>query len=149
MCLLIGQYCFGQADIQHLPLLKSIYNIENTTMVFSESLPRKGEIMLVFYDPGCSHCQELAQEISTNLNKFTDTSIYFICMQDKAHIKGFINMFGKSLSGQPNVSFWRDPGTEFFEKFLPDNYPATYFYDAASRTLIRSLQGESTISAMF
>ncbi len=146
--LLIGQYCFGQESIKQLPLLKSIYNIDDSTKVFADVLPKSGQIMLVFYDPGCGHCQELTQGIAANLREFGNTSIFFICMQDKVHIKGFINMFGKSMIGKSNISFWRDPGTEFFEKFLPENYPAIYFYNAVNHNLIKSFQGEVDLAKM-
>ena len=66
-------------------------------------------------------------------------------MQDTSHVKGFINMFAPSLAKAPTVSFWRDPGTEFFEKFMPSNYPATYLFEATNKKLITSFQGEFDI----
>ena len=146
--LLVGQVCFAQNDKWRLPFLKTIYNVDGSKHGFNESLPKRGKILLVFYDPSCSHCQQFAQGIAENFNEFKNISVYFICMQDVAHIKGFINMFAKSLIGKGNVSFWRDPGTEFFEYFLPENYPATYLYDARSLKLIKAFQGDYEIAKM-
>ena len=142
------QACLGQNDKQQLPILKTIYNVDDSTRVFKESLPKTGKIMLVFYDPGCSHCQQFAQGIADDFEEFKEISVFFICMQSVTHIKGFVNMFGKTLIGKAHVSFWRDPGTEFFEYFLPENYPATYLYDARSLKLIKSFQGDYEIAKM-
>jgi len=63
----------------------------------SDKLPKSGYIVLNFYDPGCGHCQKMGAGIAQNLAKLKNVSFYFISMNDKAYVDGFINMHAKAL----------------------------------------------------
>lgn len=142
----LAQYGFAQNAPATLPRFTSIYGVYDAKKALQESLPSSGKIVLIFYDPGCGHCQELGDGISKNVNKFANASIFFISMNDKEYVDGYVNMFAKGLKNKKNISFWKDSGVEFIEKFNPENYPATYVYDARTKKLIRSFQGESKVS---
>lgn len=146
--ILLGQYCFGQTNTNRLPILTTIYNIDDSTQILSKSLPANGTIILILYDPGCSHCQTLGEGIAKQWEKLKESSVFFISMQEKAYVEGFVNMFAKGLREKKNISFWRDPGVEFFDKVKPTDYPATYIYDATTRMLLYSFQGESDIDKL-
>ncbi len=138
----------AQKEYQQLPKISGIYNIDNANSLLAKALPTTGKIVFVFYDPGCGHCQQLGSAFSNKIKEMSGLSLFFISMNDKEYVDGFINMFAKNLKGRTNVSFWKDPGVEFIEKFKPTNYPATYIYDAAKRTLIASFQGENDLFKM-
>ncbi|KGE15723.1 peroxiredoxin family protein [Sphingobacterium deserti] len=140
---LFASYCVAQKQPAQLPSLTKLRNLYNPDATFQKMLPSKGKIVLVFYDPGCGHCQELGENISKNIAKFQQSSIFFITMNDKEYVDGYINMFAKGLKTRKNVSFWKEESVEFIEKFNPVNYPATYIYDAATKKLVKSFQGES------
>lgn len=143
---LFATHCVAQAQPAQLPSLTTLRNLYNADATFQKMLPSKGKIVLVFYDPGCGHCQELGENISKNIAKFQQSAIFFITMNDKEYVDGYINMFANGLRNRKNVSFWKEEGVEFIEKFKPENYPATYIYDAATKKLIKSLQGESKVA---
>jgi len=114
----------------------------------SDKLPRTGYIVLDFYDPGCGHCQKMGAGIAQNLQKLKNVSFYFISMNDKPYVDGFINMHAKALKTAPNVKFLFDSGTQFIEKFSPSNYPSLYVYDAKTRTLVQHLDGEDDVKKL-
>jgi len=114
----------------------------------SDKLPKTGYIVLDFYDPGCGHCQKMGAGIAQNLQKLKNVSFYFISMNDKPYVDGFINMHAKALKTAPNVKFLFDSGTQFIEKFSPSNYPSLYVYDAKTRTLVQHLDGEDDVKKL-
>lgn len=114
----------------------------------SDKLPKTGYIVLNFYDPGCGHCQKMGSGIARNLQKLKNVSFYFISMNDKAYVDGFINMHAKALKSASNVKFLFDPGTQFIEKFSPANYPSLYIYDAKTRALVQHLDGEEDVNKL-
>src|SRR5690606_22957716 len=136
----------AQQAPQKLPAISTIHNIYKPDQLLQEALPAKGKIVLIFYDPGCGHCQELGAGIAKNIEKLGQTNVFFICMNDKEYVEGYVNMFAKGLKGNKRISFWKDPGVEFIEKFMPENYPATYVYDAPSKKLVKSFQGEGDVN---
>ncbi|MDF2475515.1 MAG: redoxin [Sphingobacterium sp.] len=114
----------------------------------SDQLPKTGYIVLDFYDPGCGHCQKMGAGIAQNLQKLKNVSFYFISMNDKAYVDGFINMHAKALKWAANVKFLFDGGTQFIEKFGPNNYPSLYIYDAKTKTLLQHLDGEDEVKEL-
>lgn len=141
----VAQYTFAQVAPATLPSLQSIHDVYNPKRSLQSSLPTAGKIIFIFYDPGCGHCQELGDGVAKNINKFTNASLFFISMNDKEYVNGYVNMFAKGLKDKKNVSFWKDAGTTFIEKFNPENYPATYIYEARTKKLVKSFQGESKV----
>ncbi|MCW8313315.1 redoxin domain-containing protein [Sphingobacterium sp. InxBP1] len=114
----------------------------------SDKLPKAGYIVLDFYDPGCGHCQKMGAGIAQNLPRFKNVHFYFISMNDKPYVDGFINMHAKPLRNAQNVKFLFDPGTQFIEKFNPTNYPSLYVYDAKTKTLLQHLDGEDDVKKL-
>ncbi|WP_293957629.1 MULTISPECIES: peroxiredoxin family protein [unclassified Sphingobacterium] len=114
----------------------------------SDKLPKSGYIVLNFYDPGCGHCQKMGAGVAQNLTKLKNTSFYFISMNDKQYVDGFINMHAKALKNASNVKFLFDSGTQFIEKFKPTNYPSLYIYDARTKLLMQHLDGEEDVNKL-
>lgn len=114
----------------------------------SDKLPKSGYIVLNFYDPGCGHCQKMGAGIAQNLAKLKNVSFYFISMNDKVYVDGFINMHAKALKNAANVKFLFDAGTQFIEKFKPSNYPSLYIYDAKTKMLVQHLDGEDDVKKL-
>lgn len=135
----------AQSDAKRLPDLLTITNMEKPALILNNSLPKTGKVLLIFYDPGCGHCQKLGEGIANNLAKFAHMQLYFISMNDKAYVDGFVDMFAPALKGKKNISFWKDEKAEFITKIQPNNYPATYLYELPSRKLIQAFDGEGDV----
>lgn len=144
--ILLSKFGAAQQAPANMPTFSSLTNVYEANRSWSEALPTRGKIAFIFYDPGCGHCQELGAGISKNIDKVKDVSLLFISMNDKEYVDGYINMFAKGLKGKKNVSFWKENGVEFIEKMMPENYPAMYIYDARTKKLLKSFQGEGNLS---
>ncbi|SMG45075.1 TlpA family protein disulfide reductase [Sphingobacterium psychroaquaticum] len=131
--------------LKQLPSFVKIHDIANNGKLLQQAIPTKGKVMLIFYDPGCGHCQKLGASLSKAYATLPPVQIYFVTMNDKEYVDSYLNMYAPALKGKKNVSFWKDPGVEFIERFMPKEYPATYIFDAGSKTLIKDFQGESDV----
>lgn len=148
LLVIIGFNISAQQVTGSLPAVTQIHEKNDSKKLLSNAMPSKGKIMIIFYDPGCGSCQQLGSDVNKNIASLKNTSVFFISMHDADLVDGYINMYAKELKNQKNVSFWKDPGVEFIEKFAPTNYPATYIYEASTKKLLKSFQGEGRIKDM-
>lgn len=146
---LVGQASSFAQESSEIPAFKTFTRYDNGNSFTVDSLSKQGVNVLVFYDPGCGHCQELGFDISQNFESWSkNTWFYFISMLEKADVDNYINRFAKNLRDQPNVLFLRDSIGEFITLFDPKTFPSTYIYSAESGKLIESYDGANTTDKM-
>jgi len=134
---------FAQNPPDTIPVFSGFERYDNQDTMTYLDLPKAGQIVFYFYDPGCGHCQEMGKDIADLFDQFSkDNTFYFISMNDKSYVEGYINKYVPTLRGKKNVIFLKDFGVEFFEKFDPSNYPSTYIYNAETKGLIHFIEGK-------
>lgn len=106
----------------------TFYTIKGNQAVSRTSLALKGNLVFIFFDPGCSHCRTDIRAIGDNFDKLKDANFYLISQQNPALVNEFMNTFGKKMQNKPNVHVLLDKNYEFLEKFNPTQYPAMYVY---------------------
>ncbi|QNL47682.1 redoxin domain-containing protein [Olivibacter sp. SDN3] len=85
-------------------------------------------IAILFFDPGCSHCQQEVLGLGKNYDRIKNINLYLVAMQEKNLINAFMAMYGGELRGKKNVTLLHDKNYEFIGKFKPTQYPATFVY---------------------
>lgn len=132
---------------ERIPAFSNFINLQDESVFTVDSLRSTNMQMFILYDPGCGHCQELAAGIVDSLHRLpTDLDLYFISLQKKESVDGFVNMFAKALKNHPQVTFLYDPQGEFILKFDPKNFPSTYIYAAGNFKLIKYFDGERKVA---
>jgi peroxiredoxin len=106
----------------------TFYTIKGNQAVSRTSLALKGNIVFVFFDPGCSHCRTDITAMGDNFDKFKNANFYLVSQQNSALVNEFMNTYGKKMQNKPNVHVLLDRNYEFLQKFNPSQYPATYVY---------------------
>lgn len=136
---------FAIAQIpEKIPAFSKFIDMNTGAKFTSDSLNTQHTQVFILFDPGCGHCQELGQGIGKALGKIReDVDFYFISMQEKPLVDGFINMFAKPLKSDKRVKFIYDPEGEFILKFNPKNFPSSYIYEAKSLQIIKQFDGEN------
>lgn len=114
----------------------------------TSDLPKEGLIVFNYYDTGCSHCQKMGAGIAQQMQSFKNVSFYFVSMNDKDYVAGFINMFAKKLKPNPQVSFIWDKSGEFITLFKPTQTPSLYVYDAKTQKLLKHLDGVDDVKEL-
>jgi len=138
----------GQVPVK-MPAFSKFSDMNTGAKFTSDSLNSKHTQVFILFDPGCGHCQELGQGISKSLDKIRqDVDFYFISMQEKPLVDGYINMFAKGLRNDKRVKFLYDPEGEFILSFNPKNFPSTYIYEAKSLQIIKQFDGENRVETL-
>lgn len=106
----------------------TFYTIKGNQAVSRTSLALKGNLVFIFFDPGCSHCRTDISAIGDNFDKLKSANFYLISQQNPALVNEFMNTYGKKMQNKPNVHVLLDKNFEFLEKFNPTQYPAMYVY---------------------
>lgn len=127
-----------------IPTFSKFISMETGEQFTSDSLDLNNIQVFVLIDPGCGHCQELGQGIAKSLDQIReDVDFYFISMQEKSLVDGYINMFAKELKTDSRVKFLYDPEAEFYLNFNPKNFPSTYIFEAETLQLIKQFDGDN------
>lgn len=126
----------------------TFFTLEDNSPFTADELVKSGRVVLVFFDPGCGHCQQEAEAIGDHLDQFKNASFYFIAMQDKPLINAFVDKYGKKLKDRSNVTFLHDGNYEFISKFNPAEYPSLYVYSATNKRLVKYLHGPTKINTI-
>jgi thiol-disulfide isomerase/thioredoxin len=109
----------------------TFYTVDKDAAFTRNNLASNGKnIVILFFDPGCSHCQQEARLLGKNYNKLKNVNFYFVAMQEKNLINAFMAMYASGLKGKKNVTVLHDKNYEFIGKFKPTRYPATFVFGA-------------------
>jgi peroxiredoxin len=115
----------------------------NGEQVMSNSLA--GRVILIFYNPGCDHCQREAEDIRKNLSLFADYSLYFIAASPVETIKQFAKDY--DLATQSNVVFAQAEVLEVMKAMGPMGTPALFIY-SEDKQLVKKFDGETKVEEM-
>lgn len=122
----------------------TFYTIKGNLPVTRTSLAVQGNIVFLFFDPGCSHCRTEVTAIGDNFNKFKNATFYLVSPQGPALVTDFMNTYGKKIQNQENVHVLLDKNYDLGYKFYPTQYPAVYIY-GPDRKLKSYFDGEQSI----
>ena len=101
-----------------------------------------GKNVLIFYRTECDHCQREAEDISKNLDAFTEYQLYFVTTDGHEASRKFASDYG--LDNKGNVHFVQTSVNEILDQLGPISTPSLYIY-SEERRLVRHLDGETPI----
>lgn len=112
---------------------------------FTKSQMKAGvKSIIIYFDPGCEHCQHEMEAIGKRYSEFKDVAFYLVSANDKPQINTFMQTYGKGLNGKDNVTVLHDPELQFFYKFAPTSFPAIYVYSFQGK-LIKRFSGTTKV----
>lgn len=124
----------------------TFYILKSGIRFTKEDLAKTGNIVFIFFDPTCGHCQHEANDIGKHYDQVKNANFYFVSMNDPALMASFLETWAKPLVGRENVEVLYDRSADFINKFhIPSQYPATYVY-GANGELKEYWNGERKIS---
>jgi hypothetical protein len=121
----------------------SFFKLDGTS--FTRNNMKAGvKSIIIYFDPGCDHCQHEVEAIGKRYNEFKDVAFYLVSANEKTQISSFMQTFGKDLNGRNNVTVLHDPELQFFYKFSPTTFPAIYVYSFQGK-LIKQFSGTTKV----
>ena len=73
--------------------------------------PNAKRLILNFFNPGCDHCQYMAEQIQLHRSQFSETQLLLVTLADSAAVAAYARKYG--LEHDKNIVFLRDSRFEF------------------------------------
>ena len=101
----------AQTPAQTIPAF-TFYKLDKTPFT-NKNITSGKDVMFIFFDVTCDHCQHTIGTLSKRINECSKISIYLISLEDKTAINNFLNQYGKNLVNKSNVTVLMDIKDQF------------------------------------
>ena len=112
-------------------------------VISTKQLTAGKPVVLVFFQPGCEHCQREATEIARLQDAFAHTNLLMVSWASLPQIGEFADKYGLR---EPVRMYQIQPGT-LAQTFGNIQLPSVYVYDA-DHNLIQQFSGETKVEAI-
>jgi len=103
-----------------------------------------GKVMIVFFNPGCDHCQREAELISANKESFSNHDLYFISPEPMDSIAVFSE---KYKLVEPNMHFGRSEILDIVDAVGQiTTVPTIFVYD--KQAMVARMEGEISLEKL-
>lgn len=133
LLIISGFFCFGltlsacrHKHTPDMPLFEILLK-DSTTVVTSSQIPSGKPIILIFFSPDCSDCQEETKSLLKNITYFKNVLIYFITDDPLDRMKVFNSYY--KLTQYPNITVGRDYNFDLTRNFKIKRTPYIFIYD--------------------
>jgi thiol-disulfide isomerase/thioredoxin len=123
----------------------SLLLADSLTRLNTADIPTGKPFIMVGFSPWCVHCQAEMGDIIRNINRFGDTTIYFVTPFPFSEMKQFYNHF--HLEKYPTIIVAVDSKNAFLHYFNTHSIPYVAIYDAKKR-LKAVIPGQSSIDLL-
>ena len=120
----------------------SVTLIDNSTFNISDT---RKNLSIIFFNPGCNHCENEAEEISKYRNKLSTSEILMVSLSPRDSIKAYAKRH--KLEGIPNIHFATDSLAKATILFGVQSIPTTFIYGSDGK-LRKRFNGEVSIKAL-
>jgi thioredoxin-related protein len=101
------------------------------TMLSTKELPAYDHYAIIYFVPGCSHCQALAKDIISHKDSLRNILFFWITPNALTELKQFDQTF--KLSSLPNMRLGREPGFTIMSFYEVRQTPFVAVYDKKRR----------------
>jgi thioredoxin-related protein len=107
-----------------------------------EMSTREENMILIFFQPDCDHCQHEAEDLEKRMSEFKDYNLYFI----SSHPMDIIQQFAVDykLVKYPNIYLGRTSVESVLNNYGPVDAPSIFIYTKAGK-LIKSFKGQTPV----
>jgi thioredoxin-related protein len=105
----------------------------------------KQELVLIFFNSGCEHCQYEMKDVREKINLFKGRPIVFLSSENISVISSASRNF--KLDSLPNVTFAKINPDDVFDAFGSVSIPHIFIYDQPGK-LIKEFKGETKVEAI-
>jgi AhpC/TSA family len=131
--LLISNNLQSQIPAQRLPAFK-FFKLDQQPFT-DKDIPDEGNILFIFFDVDCEHCQRTMANIDHAYKSFAQAKMYLVSLNNPGQMNLFITTYGPHLKVKKNVVLLRDSLNQFIVKFKPVRYPSMFLYGADKKLL--------------
>lgn len=129
------------------PLLP-VFTVQQTdkSMLSTKELPAYDYYTVIYFIPGCSHCQALVKDVLSHKDSLKNMLFFWITPNPLTELKQFEQAY--HLSSLPNMRLGREPGFTIMSFFEVRQTPFAAVYDR-NRKLVQGfpVEGEKVVTA--
>jgi len=118
-----------------------LFRLDKTAFT-NKDLTKGKPYFFIFFDVSCEHCQQVTSHINQHYTDFKNASMYFITLDNRQVLEGFMNKYGKNLKDKSNILILQDLNKEFIKKFGPRKYPGLFLYSAQQSLMMYDDESE-------
>ena len=111
----------------------------------NKNLKKDTPTLFIYFNTECEFCNEEAQMINENIEKFKDFQLIFISFEKSNLIKAFATKY--QLNNYANITFLSDTKVSFSTTFDVKSLPCLVLYDKDQR-LIEKLKGQTKAATL-
>ena len=128
------EVAMAQQEVNEFPSLNFMkLNGESMSMKNAED-----KSIIIFFNPGCDHCQREAKQISSRREIFKDYTLYFLTVDSIQNIEKFSREYDLL---DKNFIFGRAEGIDVYQSVGPlPSVPAFFIYN--KKKLVKRIDGE-------
>lgn len=114
--------------------------------VYLDEFDRQKPTVIVYFNPGCEHCQYEATEISRHAEQFEKANTILITPEPSVDkVKAFAQTY--HLNEVDNLAILLDKDRQFVKHFGTAVFPSVFIY-SPDQKLVKSYKGEVKIEAI-
>jgi cytochrome oxidase Cu insertion factor (SCO1/SenC/PrrC family) len=120
---------FGQINFKTYPTLPAYKLVSSSGETFTSSsiLQKKSPLVVIYFSPTCSHCQQQAEDITSNMNQFKDAQFLFVTSYPQSDTKPFLNQY--AIEKFKNITFGYDSTFSMGKFYLLESLPGIFIYN--------------------
>ncbi len=149
LCLFAVSVTFAQTDsilppYKKVPIYPPVKLLlpDSASYFTKEDLPKKSAVLLMLFNPDCSHCRHETEEIIKHIDEFKDVQIVMATMMPYRQMMAFREEF--RLADYKNIVVGCDENYFLSTFYMIRNLPYLAFYDR-KRALISVYEGSMPI----
>ncbi len=127
---------FAQTGTDSVPLYKKfpfipsfkLMKVDSSTFYMKDVAgAKKQPTVVIVFSPSCSHCQHQAEEITSHMKDFENTTFLFVTGYPLTEIQQYINSYG--LDKFPNIYIGQDYGRNLASFYKIKSIPGIFVYN--------------------
>ena len=163
VCLLLmglfeSQSSFAQTNTDSVPLYKKfpfvpsfkLMKVDSTTFYMKDvATAKKQPTVVIVFSPSCSHCQHQAEEITSHMKDFENTTFLFVTGYPLSEMQQYINSYG--LDKFPNIYIGQDYGRNLANFYKIRSIPGVFVYNKKGNLVDEydtNIKAETLVAAM-
>lgn len=121
-----------EKQIQTLPPF-AFNKLSDGSLFTNDSLNTSQMVLILYFDPECDFCHKQLEEISKNIEKFSNFQLLLISSAKKSEIQTITDTY--RLSDKPNIVILHDADYIFDDIFGKSGIPTSLVYDTNNQLL--------------
>jgi peroxiredoxin len=114
--------------------------------VYIDEFDQQKPTVIIYFNPGCEHCQYEATEISRHAEQFEKANTMLITPEPSVEkVKAFAQAY--HLNEVDNLAILLDTNMQFVKHFGTSAFPSVYIY-GSDKKLVKNYRGEVKIEAI-